>query len=199
MVGRRVLILLAMCFFAATPYAWAAEPDAAAVEYFENHVRPLFAAKCWMCHGAEKQEASLRLDSAAGVATGGDSGPPILPGDPEHSPMIVAVRYEDEPRMPPDARLSDDEVATLATWIRDGARWPTYPESEAPPDDGSTAERLLAEPVPEGESDPLWAFRPVADPPEPPSVPGARTERLAHRSLHRCGAGRTRTDCRAES
>ncbi len=171
MVGRRVLILLAMCFFAAPPHACAAEPDAAAIEYFENRVRPLLAAKCWTCHGAEKQEASLRLDSPDGVSTGGDSGPPIVPGDPDHSPMIVAVRYQDEPKMPPDSRLSDDEVATLATWIRDGAPWPAYPQSETPPDDD--AKRLLAAPVPEGEPDSLWAFRPVIDPPVPPPAPGA--------------------------
>jgi cytochrome c553 len=178
MVERRILILLVMCVFAGAPLvAWAAEPDAAAVEYFEDHVRPLLAAKCWTCHGAQKQEASLRLDSAAGLAAGGDSGPPIVPGDPDHSPMIAAVRYQDAPKMPPDARLSAEEVATLATWIRDGAPWPVYPESEAPPDDGSAAERLLAAPVPVDEPDPLWAFRPVVDPPLPPPQPGAAESR----------------------
>src|SRR5581483_7051745 len=103
------------------PNVVAAEPTPAATEHFEKQVRPLLAARCWKCHGEEKQQASLRLDSAAAVAAGGDSGPAIVPGDPEHSPMIQAIRYGEDPKMPPDGKLSDGEIALLTHWVKGGA------------------------------------------------------------------------------
>ncbi|MEX2113117.1 MAG: PSD1 and planctomycete cytochrome C domain-containing protein [Pirellulales bacterium] len=172
MVARCVLIL-AVLWLCGAPRDAALAEEPATAEFFESRVRPLLAAKCWTCHGDEKQEASLRLDSATGLATGGDSGPPIVPGEPDHSPMIVAVRYQGEPKMPPEAPLSADEVATLERWVRDGARWPSYPDEDSATNDAGAAERLLAEPPIPGEPDPLWAFRAVVDPQVPPPLPGA--------------------------
>src|SRR5262245_34604104 len=113
MIARRVLaaVILLIALDAVPPFVLAAEaePTAEAIEHFEKAVRPLLAAKCWSCHGSEKQKASLRLDSSAAIRAGGDSGPAALPGDPDHSPMILAIRYQDEPKMPPDGKLSDGE------------------------------------------------------------------------------------------
>src|SRR4051794_22897851 len=50
------------------------------VAYFESKVRPLLLAKCVECHGEKKAKGGLRLDSRAGWATGGDSGPAVVPG-----------------------------------------------------------------------------------------------------------------------
>ena len=66
--------------------------DAAA--HFESKVRPLLIARCTKCHGAAKQEAHLRLDTAAGVRQGGDSGAVVTPQKPGESRLIRAVRHE---------------------------------------------------------------------------------------------------------
>jgi len=180
MVARRAVSGLAWCVVAlvltpaisvADDQAPAESAAAEAVNHFETHIRPLLAAKCWKCHGADKQQASLRLDSSAAVTLGGDSGPAVVPGDPERSPMIAAVRWSDEPKMPPDAKLSETEIAALVTWVKRGAPWPRAIETSDPPDNDASATELLIAPPP-GEPDPLWALRPLSDAPPPAAQPG---------------------------
>lgn len=168
MLARRALtgLVLTICGMALPAHVWAVEPGNEAIEHFENRVRPLLAERCWKCHGKEKQKASLRLDSASGMAEGGDSGPALLPGDPERSLIVRAVSYQDEPKMPPDGKLADGEIAVLAKWIKLGAPWPKYPDAKDAADDETSTAELLKAPVP-GEPDPLWAFRPMRDLPPP--------------------------------
>ncbi len=101
----------------------AAEPNAEGVEFFEKRIRPLLVQNCLECH-ADKHEGGLRLDSATALATGGDSGPAVAPGNPEASLLLAAVRYQDEPKMPPAGKLPDDAIAAIETWIKLGAPWP---------------------------------------------------------------------------
>ena len=49
---------------------------------------------CAECHGAKKQEGKLRLDSREAALAGGDYGPAIVPGKPEDSWLVRAVRYD---------------------------------------------------------------------------------------------------------
>ena len=93
----------------------------AAVEHFEKKVRPLLAAQCWKCHGPAKAKGGLRLDTVQGLARGGASGPVVRPGRPADSLLLAAVRHDGELKMPPAARLKDQEIAALAAWIKDGA------------------------------------------------------------------------------
>ena len=72
----------------------ATTPDTDALRAFEEHVRPVLSTRCVSCHGGEKQEGSLRLDTQAGLAAGGDSGPVVEAGDPEASMLIAAVRRD---------------------------------------------------------------------------------------------------------
>jgi hypothetical protein len=171
-------ILLSILLWGLVVYAACAadsEPSREAVEHFEKSVRPLLVAKCFQCHAAEKQQASLRLDSAAALAAGGDSGPVVVPGDPEHSPMILAVRYAGDPKMPPDGKLADTEIAVLTAWVKSGAPWPKY--SDVRDDDQPPATRL-ASPPPPGEPDPLWAFRAMGHP-EPPVLKSQESPKSA--------------------
>jgi hypothetical protein len=92
--------------------------------FFETSIRPLLAEKCYACHSSKSKslEAGLRVDSRAGLLQGGDSGPALVPGDPEASLVIRAVRYEDPAlQMPPRSRLSEREIAALERWIQSGA------------------------------------------------------------------------------
>jgi len=80
---------------------------------------------CNRCHGPLRQKGHLRLDSRAAMLSGGEGGPAIFPGNPDKSPMIVAVRYQNEDfQMPPDKPIEDAQVATLVAWVKAGAPWP---------------------------------------------------------------------------
>ncbi len=102
-------------------------PDRAAhLEFFENKIRPLLASRCYECHSTEAQSlrAGLRLDRIATILEGGDSGPAIVPGKPDESLLIQAVRWESN-EMPPDDKLDDAEIAALTKWVELGAPWPS--------------------------------------------------------------------------
>ena len=132
------------------------EDDASALAAFENEVRPLLAAKCYRCHGPKKQESGLRLDRRDAALRGGESGPAVVPGKPEESLLIRAVRHEGDLEMPPDDRLEDEQVAALTRWVARGAHWP---------DDSKGIATRPGEVTPEDRA--FWSFRPVVPPPTP--------------------------------
>ena len=98
--------------------------------FFENKIRPLLVEKCYACHSAEKNKTKggLALDSQAAWLSGGEHGPALIPGKPDNSLLIKAVRYnDDELKMPPKkqgGKLSNKEIQLLEQWIRDGAVTP---------------------------------------------------------------------------
>lgn len=125
--------------------------------FFESKIRPLLVEHCQKCHGAAKQQASLRLDSAAALAKGGDTGPVVVPGNPDKSLLIQVVRYSGDSKMPPKGKLPSAAIADLEKWVRDGATWPA----------GDKAVAAGGPPDPLEARKTHWAFRPVADPPAP--------------------------------
>ena len=89
---------------------------------FERDVAPLLAARCVECHGEKRQKGELRLDSAAAIARGGESGAVIVAGRSDVSRLLVAVSWDDRDlRMPPKSRLPDEEIAILRRWVESGA------------------------------------------------------------------------------
>ena len=140
-------------------------------EFFEKNVRPLLIEKCIECHSAEsgKTNGGLALDSKQGWVNGGDSGPAIVPGDPEKSLLIQAVRYEHaELRMPPvDAggKLSYRELGILTLWVKSGAVDPRESVTHVGMDRSRAAEWWSFQPlvnrdVPE-VSDEVWKRSPI--------------------------------------
>jgi mono/diheme cytochrome c family protein len=100
--------------------------DAADIEHFRTRVEPLLRSKCFSCHGPEKQEGGLRLDSREAVFTGGASGAAAEGAQPEDSLLVQAVRHaKGAPAMPPEEKLGNDEIAALVRWIDRGAVWST--------------------------------------------------------------------------
>src|SRR5215210_6968838 len=89
-------------------------------DFFEKKVRPLLAERCLDCHSAAKKiKGGLRLDTREGWTAGGDSGPAIIPGEPEKSLLITAVRYTDlDLQMPEKRKLPDQEIAILEQWVK---------------------------------------------------------------------------------
>jgi hypothetical protein len=103
------------------------DPTAAQVEHFEKKVRPVLAAHCYKCHSAQakRPKGGLLLDSRQGLLKGGDNGPAVVPGRPEASRLITAVRYTDpDLQMPPRGKLPDTALADLVGWVKMGAPWP---------------------------------------------------------------------------
>src|SRR5207247_6699272 len=106
------------------------------IEFFEKRIRPVLTEKCYKCHsaGAEKIKGGLLLDSRSAWMKGGESGPVIVPGDPERSRLIHAVRHTDSSlQMPPKEILPAPQIVDLETWVRMGAPDPrvaTVPGSE---------------------------------------------------------------------
>ncbi|MEX2264226.1 MAG: PSD1 and planctomycete cytochrome C domain-containing protein [Bryobacteraceae bacterium] len=147
-------------FFLALSTAWAAGDDPA--HFFESRIRPLFASNCYACHTATKL-GGLRVDSREGLLKGGNSGPAIVPGDPEKSLLVQALRHSHEKlRMPPPGKLKDEEIDAVAAWVKAGAVWPETAKAAAP-----AAKSGAYEITPEQRA--YWAFQPVRKP-EPPEV-----------------------------
>ncbi len=103
----------------------AKDPAAAAEDqqFFESKIRPILVQHCYSCHGEEKKNGSLRLDSLQGMLDGGESGPALIPGKPDESLIVSAVSYESL-EMPPTGKLPDDQVALVVEWVKRGAVWP---------------------------------------------------------------------------
>ncbi|MCA9132549.1 MAG: PSD1 domain-containing protein, partial [Planctomycetales bacterium] len=100
-------------------------PSEEQIRFFETKIRPLLADHCYDCHAADAQESELRVDTLAGMLSGGLAGPSIVPGKPGSSLLITAVSYRDnELTMPPDEKLSDVQIADLTRWIEMGAPHP---------------------------------------------------------------------------
>jgi cytochrome c553 len=135
----------------------AATLSKAQLEFFEAKVRPVLSDHCYSCHStkAEKVKAGLLLDSREGVLKGGDTGPSIVPGNPDKSLLITAIRYTDtDLQMPPKGKkLSDQQIADLTTWVRMGA-----PD----PREATAAQKNWQDPNAKH-----WAWQPVSKPPVP--------------------------------
>ena len=130
---RFLTCFLSLVSFVATPFLlvlaipdnplMAQEISPEHVKFFEKEVRPLLAENCFQCHADKKQKGDLRLDSLAKMLAGGESGAAIVPGMPEKSLLIQAVRYESL-EMPPEKKLTEAQIQILSEWIRIGAPWP---------------------------------------------------------------------------
>ncbi len=142
-----------------------AADDTGSVDFFEKKIRPLLADNCYKCHSAqsEKVKGGLKLDTRADVLKGGDTGPALVPGDPEKSLLIKAVRYTDEElKMPPkNKKLSAGQIADLETWVKMGA-----------PDPRTNAAAVAASIV-TAQAKKHWAYQPVLLP-APPAVKNAK-------------------------
>src|SRR5262245_27960882 len=150
-LAARAALLIALPAALSSPPALAADrpPTAQEIQFFETKVRPVLAERCFKCHGEATQIVGLRLDSRAAMLRGGEGRRPVIvPGQPDNSLLVKAVRHEDEKlKMPPTKKLSSQQIADLTLWVKAGAPWPA---DEARPKGG-----------------PHWSFQPLNRPPVP--------------------------------
>ncbi|SFH57092.1 PSD1 and planctomycete cytochrome C domain-containing protein [Planctomicrobium piriforme] len=148
--------------------------DTARQEFFEQKIRPVLVESCYPCHAGtpDEVEGKLWLDSRAGWQRGGQSGTPIVPGKPEESLLVRAIRHADKDlAMPPEEKLSDAVIADFVIWIRQGAFDPRDQAATSPP-------RPIVREMSDRER---WAFsRPVK-----PALPVVRDETWAKQPLDR--------------
>ena len=95
------------------------------VEFFEKKIRPVLVERCYSCHSAEAAakktlKGNLLLDTREAIRKGGDSGPAVVPGKPEDSLLIAAIRHESI-EMPPKGKLPDETIADFVKWVQIGA------------------------------------------------------------------------------
>ena len=127
---NRLALVFGCCLFTS------ANGQSEEFHFFESKVRPLFVARCYKCHSEEsgRKEAGLSLDSRESVLVGGDRGPALVVGKPEESLIAIAVSYRNaELQMPPENPITDQEMAILVQWIKQGAKMPagaTIPRKE---------------------------------------------------------------------
>ena len=163
------LVRTAALVLAGTLAAQAAE-HAAGVEFFEKKIRPVLVETCYKCHSTgEKVKGGLLLDTREAMLKGGDSGPSIVPGDPEKSLLIKAIRYADENlQMPPKGKkLAAEQIADLEAWIKMGAPDPRT-------NGGKVATGAITE-----EARKHWAYQPV----RPPALPKTKNPTWAQQPL----------------
>ncbi len=122
-------------------------------EFFETRIRPVLVTECFRCHGPDKANADLRVDSRERLLQGGESGPAIVLDRVGESRLLQALKGQGDLRsMPPDKPLAAEVIADFETWIRDGAAWPAT----------ESTRRAF-------QNARHWAFVPVEDK-EPPSL-----------------------------
>ncbi len=152
----RLILAVALMGLAREARVLSAEPNSS--DLFEAQIRPVLAANCFECHGPKKQESDLRLDSRDAMLNGNSDGPVIVPGDPEKSRLVKAIRRQGDIKMPPEKKLPDPAVEALTNWIKAGAPWP---EEKPATTTSSTGATIAA--AAKGH----WAFQPVREPPLP--------------------------------
>src|ERR1051326_6497987 len=166
------ICLIAFAAIALCPLS-AAELPKAQRDFFENRIRPIFVDNCYKCHCPAQGKAKGGPELAwKGVwEKGGDSGAAIVPGDPEKSLLIKAIRYTDpDLQMPPKGnRLSPTEINDLVAWVKMGA-----------PDPRESRPSLAAE---TRQTNPKehWAFQPARKTP----LPEVKDSKWAHNEIDR--------------
>lgn len=161
---------------------------------FTNQVQPILTSHCIRCHGPEKQESGLRLDTKESMLRGGDSyGPAIVAGKSSDSPLFQFVsRTDADLKMPPKGeRLSQSNLEILRAWIDQGANWPDQPDRNDDPAKSHWAFHALRRPKIPQIGNPQFAIRNPIDffilarlaeqdlAPSPPADPATLIRRLS--------------------
>jgi len=141
-------------------------------EFFETKVRPILAVNCLPCH-TNSQLGGLRLDSRDAVLKGGKSGPSVVPGSPEKSPLILGILQTGELKMPKGGKLSKEDIDDLTTWVKAGAVW----GASAPVQTAAAKGKYVITP----EQRAFWSLQPL----KPPTVPAVKTPEWAKTQIDR--------------
>ncbi len=144
-----MLTFVAVCLGAAattfsTPPLSAQLPPS--VEYARD-VQPVLRANCYGCHGPALQNANFRVDRLRDVMPNrvGANGARIVPGNAAASRLFARISGTSAGlQMPPSGPLPAEQIATIKSWIEQGADWPEALAGDTPsPPQDPQAVRLL--------------------------------------------------------
>ncbi len=155
------------CFVIICSLASAASLTPDQIEFFESRIRPILAQDCYECHStAGKQKGGLNLDHRNAWQAGGDSGPIIIPGKPNESLLIQAIRHQEEDLAMPKsgAKLDETIIADFVQWVSMGA---PDPRDEAPSQAELAADQDWTAVLERRKS--WWSFQPITTPLPPSS------------------------------
>jgi mono/diheme cytochrome c family protein len=161
--------------------AWPAETVEAAVaptdssgdDFFENQIRPLLVQRCASCH-TQTPSSGLRVDSREALLKGGTRGAAIVPGNPDGSLLIQAVRQEGEIKMPKGGKLTSREISDLVAWVKMGAPWPKAAPALVVSGGGTSFTVTSKQRT-------FWSFQPL----RAPDVPQVKESKLAKTNIDR--------------
>ncbi|MDE0737097.1 MAG: hypothetical protein OSB47_14845, partial [Pirellulaceae bacterium] len=116
------------------------------LQLFRERIQPLLENNCYECHGYNDPKAGLSVRVREGVIEGGKSGAAVVPGKPDRSLLIQAVRHSGKVKMPPSGKLAAGEIADLERWVQMGAPWPSGSSGSKAGDTSLVLARLYCEP-----------------------------------------------------
>lgn len=122
--NRRTSIALVVAWFALGVHSVRADEKGPVRDEFETRIAPLVVRHCVACHNASDPKGGLDLTQGKGALVGGESGPAIVPGQPDESLLIERVREGSMPPKGKGKRLAPPEIAALTAWVKAGAAWP---------------------------------------------------------------------------
>jgi len=146
----QILIIVWLTLLSGSTIVKAEDFPRAALNHFERTIRPVLIKHCIKCHGPQRQEGDLRLDSRAELMNGGIRGPAVDLKNADESIILTALRHQNDLEMPPGISLPQSVIDDFARWISHGAAWPQ--SFELPVDLDPTQH---------------WAFQPISNPPIP--------------------------------
>jgi Planctomycete cytochrome C len=113
-----------LCWVAVACVALAQKPGKdGGGRYFDTRVAPILSKRCLGCHNNDLNDGGISFQDRDTLLKGGGRGPAVVPGKPEESVLIQAVRQDGDLKMPPGGKLSKRDAAVLREWIRRGADW----------------------------------------------------------------------------
>jgi ankyrin repeat protein len=102
---------------------------------YARDIQPLLRANCYGCHSASLQNGNFRLDRRRDSMPNrvGANNARIVPGNSAASRLYQRISgSQGGLQMPPTGALRPEEIATIKTWIEQGAEWPDELSGEAP-------------------------------------------------------------------
>ena len=129
-----------------------------AIEFYNSKVKPLLKENCFECHADDPDDlgGSLALASRASILRGGDTGPAVDSSSPSESLLLKVINYQIY-EMPPDGKMSAEEIEILTQWVKQGMPFAAGDEKDL------TAESHSTVPAVNEETKKWWSFQPVAE------------------------------------
>lgn len=86
---------------------------------FANDVMPIIQSRCINCHGGDRIEEGLSMNTHAEIMAGSDNGSVVTPGDAANSLLVELVATQKMPKRGP--KLTPPQVQVITDWVNQGA------------------------------------------------------------------------------